>query len=321
MGQVMLEALDRRGRAVQRLRVEQVPATIGRALDSDLQLDDPYVCPTHVRIVRDPDGRLVAEDAGSVNGVYAHTPPRRVARVALDTIDELRVGHTVLRVRHGDAPLAATLVDRGGPEPAAVRAPAALALCALAIALVGADAYLGSYGPHLAREAFGPAMVVLVLVLAWSTGWAFVTRVLSHQWHLLGHLAVACGFVIAMLVIGEIVDYAGFLVSSPRLIDDIELGLAVPLLAALLNGHLRLCAPTPVARRRLAALGTALIFVGLIDVVPRLLNRDSFSVELRFGSALRPIPRAWLPTRSVEQFVGSLDDVQADVDALAAAGR
>ena len=313
---IILEVLDRRGRAVQRLRLEQLPVTIGRALTNDLQLDDPYVCPVHARIVRDPDGRLVAEDLGSVNGLFAHTPPRRVSRIALDTTDTLRFGHTQLRVRHTAAPLAPTLADHAGPDPAAAGRPLRLALCGTALALVAADAYLGSYGPHAPRDAFGESMVVLVLALAWSTGWAFVNRVLSHQWNLLGHLAVACAFVIGMLVLGEVVGYAGFLISSPRLVDDVELVLAVPLIAALLSGHLRLCAPTPVGRRRLAALGAAAVFVGLVEVMPRLIN-DSFSEDLRFGSALRPIPDAWLPTRSVDQFLGSLDGVQKEVDQLA----
>ena len=66
---IILEVLDRRGRPLQRLRVETLPLTIGRDLGNDVQLDDPYVCPQHARIVRDPDGRLVVEDLSSVNGL------------------------------------------------------------------------------------------------------------------------------------------------------------------------------------------------------------------------------------------------------------
>ncbi len=312
----ILEVLDRRGRPLQRLRVEHLPLTIGRDLASDVQLDDPYVCPVHARVVRDPDGRLVVEDLGSVNGLYAHSPARRVGRVALETTDTLRIGRTVLRVRHGAAPLARTLIDRAEPERAAGRPPLRVAICAVAVALVGANAYLGSYGPHASREVLSAATIVLVLAFAWGTAWSFVNRVLSHQWNLLGHLAVVCGFVIGLLVLDEIVAYLGFLVSSPRLVDGVEMAIAVPLLAALLSGHLRLCAPTPAVRRRLAALGVAALFVGLFEVMPRLIN-DGFNEDLHFGSALRPVPTSLLPTRSVDQFIGSLDSVQHQVDQLA----
>src|SRR5205085_4610605 len=149
-------------------------------------------------------------------------------------------------------PLAPTVLDGAGREPGG-SLPLRLGLCVAALAAVAADAYLGSYGPRAPRDAFGESMVVLVLALAWSTGWAFVNRVLGHEWNLLGHLAAVCGFVLGLLVLGEIAGYAGFLVSSPGLVDGIEIALGVPLIAALLNGHLALCAPTPVGRRRLAA--------------------------------------------------------------------
>ena len=313
---IALEVLDRRGRVAQRVRLDQLPVRIGRGLANDVPIDDPYVCPAHAQVVRDPDGRLVAEDLGSVNGLWAHDPPRRVARVALDTTDTLRVGRTVLRVRSSAAPLAPTLLDRAGPEPPPAPLPLRLGVCGAALAAVGVDAWLGSYGPHALRDAAAETVVVLVIALAWSTSWAFVNRVLGHQWNLLGHLAVVCGFVFGMLALGILAAYAGFLVSNPRLVDPVEMVLAALLIAVLLDGHLRLCAPTPSGRRRLAAIGAAAIFVGLVEFLPRLAN-DGFSDELRFGSALRPVPAAWLPARSLDQFVAGLDQVQRDVDALA----
>lgn len=312
----MLEVLDRRQRVAQRLRLDHLPLTIGRGLAADVVLDDPYVCPLHARIVRDPDGRLVAEDLDSVNGLYAHSPERRVSRVALDTTATLRLGRTTVRVRSADAPLAATLVDRSGPEAARPPAMRLTALCIAALALVGADAYLGSYAPNAPRDALSEMLVVLVLALAWSTGWAFVNRVLGHQWNLLGHLTVVCGFVVGLLILGVAFAYAGFLISAPRLVEGVEVVLTVLLLAALLSGHLGLVAPAPPARRRLSALGAAAVFIGLIEIMPRLLG-DDFTEELRFGAALRPVPSGLLPTRSVDQFLTGLDGVRDEVDRLA----
>ena len=63
-----LEVLDRRGRLLARHRVDQWPVTVGRAYTSDVIVDDPYVCPAHVRLSRNGDAGLVVEDLGSVNG-------------------------------------------------------------------------------------------------------------------------------------------------------------------------------------------------------------------------------------------------------------
>jgi hypothetical protein len=38
-----VEILDKRGHVMQRLRVERLPATIGRAYTNDVILDDPFV--------------------------------------------------------------------------------------------------------------------------------------------------------------------------------------------------------------------------------------------------------------------------------------
>lgn len=313
---VILEVLDRRQRVAQRQRLDALPLTIGRAPDCDLHLDDPYVCPRHARVVRDADGRLVLEDLGSVNGSYALAPERRVARIALDDVDALRLGRTTLRLRRAGAPLPATLIDRDDAPPAH-RPLRLLALCAAALALVGADAYLGSYAPQAARDALAEAVIVLLLAFGWATAWGFVNRVLAHQWNLLGHLAVACGFVVGVLALDAVFAYAGFLVSAPRLIEGAETVAVVLLLAALLSGHLALVSPAPAIRRRLTALGSAALFVGVLEVVPGLFD-DGFSVELSFGSALRPVPHRWLPTRSLDDFVAGLDAVRETVDRQAA---
>lgn len=311
---VLLEVLDRRGRVAQRRRLDQLPVTIGRGPANDVVLDDPYACPAHARIARDADGRLVAEDLGSVNGLWAGTPPRRVGRVALDATAALRVGRTTLRVRRRAEPLAPTLLDRTGPEAPAAW-PLRLGVCAAALAAVAADGWLGDYGPHVARDVAGQTVVVLVMALTWSTGWAFVNRVLSHQWNLLGHLAVACGFLLGLLALGVVAAYAGFLASSPRAVELVASTVAGAIIAVMLNGHLRLCAPTPVGRRRLAAVAAATVFVGLVELMPRLTND-----ELRFAASLRPIPGAWLPTRPLDHFIGGLDAVREEVDALAREG-
>ncbi|MFN8640456.1 MAG: hypothetical protein U0802_01880 [Candidatus Binatia bacterium] len=86
----------------------------------------------------------------------------------------------------------------------------------------------------------------------------------------------------------------------------------------MLDGHLRLCAPTPPipaasprsAWRRCSSASSR--------SSPASSTRGSRATSTT--AALRPIPAAWLPTRPIDQFVGGLDAVQREVDDLARAG-
>jgi pSer/pThr/pTyr-binding forkhead associated (FHA) protein len=57
--------------------------TLGRAWDNDIVLDDAHVAAHHLRIARDAEGRWIAEDLGSINGLRVEGERRAQARVEL----------------------------------------------------------------------------------------------------------------------------------------------------------------------------------------------------------------------------------------------
>jgi signal transduction histidine kinase len=102
---IWVEVLSRHHDVLSRHRCDD-DASIGRAYDNDVVLDDPYVAPHHVRLAREADGALYAEDLGTVNGISTGPRARRQSRVPLDGREVLHVGRTLLRVRddgHGFA--------------------------------------------------------------------------------------------------------------------------------------------------------------------------------------------------------------------------
>jgi diguanylate cyclase (GGDEF)-like protein len=72
------------------------PITIGRAIESDLVVEDPGVSRLHTRIARAADGSFYAEDLGSTNGTYLRTD--RIGLALLHTGDLLQIGPNI-RVR------------------------------------------------------------------------------------------------------------------------------------------------------------------------------------------------------------------------------
>ena len=142
---LILELVDARG--VRRWhRLDALPLTLGRALTSDVILDDPYADARHARLAMDETGALLLEDQGSVNGLRAGAAggERLDARVPVRAGMEVRLGRTMLRFHDADAAVPPALVDdmwapAGTTTPVAtVSAPVADAGSAGAVGAVGA---------------------------------------------------------------------------------------------------------------------------------------------------------------------------------------
>lgn len=71
--------------------------TFGRAPDTTVQLDDPYVSDRHARVYR-VDDQWVLADLGSTNGTY-HNKSKVSAPVRLVAGDQLAIGKTVVEAR------------------------------------------------------------------------------------------------------------------------------------------------------------------------------------------------------------------------------
>ncbi len=123
--------------------------TVGRGRGADLRLTDPAASRVHLRLSR-IDGRIVAADLDSKNGLLVNDRPCRGVR-ALAPGDELAIGATRLRLEPGLLDQAERAVPPGAPlsrhvEAGGVRGrhsgasllAAAAALAALAAALLAA---------------------------------------------------------------------------------------------------------------------------------------------------------------------------------------
>lgn len=94
---IWVEILSRHHRDVaHRQRCDGAEVTIGRGYDNDVVVDDPFVSARHLRVQRDEQGRLVAEDLGSANGLFTERGRKRQASIVLHGDEPIRIGHTLL---------------------------------------------------------------------------------------------------------------------------------------------------------------------------------------------------------------------------------
>ena len=313
---IFVEVLGSRGRVAQRVRLDALPATVGRGYGNAVILDDRYVSPEHARIALAPDGGLVVEDLGSTNGVFAETGTERVASLRLAPGAIFRVGHTFLRVATADQavipaqpdPLAGAWASQRG----AGRRLGTAIVAALGLSMV--SSYLGSYGETSAAALLVDALSLGAGLLAWAGAWALVTRVTAQRFAFGQHLAVATTVLLAAEALSMVASVGDLIETGTPFYRAAVTVLFVLALAALLFGHLGVAAPLP-ARRRLAwSLGLAGAIVGL-DEFTDFAAGGRFERAPSFVGAVRPLAGA--RGTSLDAFIAAAAELQRKVDAQA----
>ncbi|MBX9965417.1 MAG: FHA domain-containing protein [Burkholderiales bacterium] len=234
---IHVEVLSRTGDVAQRVPLASLPATIGRAYDNDVIIDDPFVAPHHLRIERLDDGNLHVVDLGSRNGLHLTHPKRRVAEATIGGDERVRIGHTVLRFRNRDWPVPAEESDlsaEGWRSPLVT----ALALAAY-LALLGLHTYSATIEDFQPARLLAGLPFALLVPAVWSGIWAAIGRLASGRASFFGHCTIILTGATTAFVVEPLLKLAAFAFSLPALAAESVIAIAF-IIGAVLFGHLRL---------------------------------------------------------------------------------
>jgi Inner membrane component of T3SS, cytoplasmic domain len=213
-----IEVLSRNDEVVARHRVRcATPGEavhIGRGYDNHVIIDDPYVAARHLRIVRDENGALVAEDLGSANGLVANQDRRRVERAVLDGRRSIEIGRTRLRVREADHAVEPERISR----PRVRLWPLVLGLAG---ALLGAELltmWLGQTTEQKPGDYLSSLLMLCLSVVVWTTAWAVMSRIFSGRARFERHLLIAICGLLALTLFNELTSYGAFAFSWRALV-------------------------------------------------------------------------------------------------------
>lgn len=322
MGAVaFVEVLDRRGSVRDRIALEELPATIGRAYTNALILDDRFVSPMHARLVREDQGWLALEDLESVNGIYEHGRRQRAKRIAIESGTVIRVGQTRLRFVHPETSVPDALPDNTA-DPTIERLGRSgrftAAVFLTLVAWLTLLTYLGSYEGNTSVGVVGVVVGVPVMLAIWAGIWAVPSRIVMQRFEFGPHLAVVSAIALSATLYGQASDYLLFLFPSTSLAAVlVVLGLFFAVL--LVYGHL-VFASTLTRRRRMAwSLGVIIVLFALGGLVG-LAMEDEFSEYTDEPGTLKPVPANLIPAVPGEDYVASVEKLQEEVDELAAGG-
>jgi len=308
----VVEIIDRGGAVHSRVRIDQLPFKLGRALDNDLIIDDIYVCPHHAEI-RDEDG-LILVDLQSVNGSFHGLKRKRDGRLALPASVDFRLGHSLMRFRPAIELLAETAID-----PLATSrlfaldrmhwALPALVGCALALLI---ERVLASTQALQFGSVASSVLPALLMVLVWALAWSMVNRMVGHRFHYFGHLSIASLGVLTASTLEPITAYLGFAFALDASMGTLGKLLGAALLAAVIYGHLRLISRGDGRRLLVPAAAVALTFLAM-SVLPGAGDR-ALASEPKFASSLKLPAAALREGRSADAFYADAARALDEVD-------
>lgn len=302
-----IEVLARDGEVLARERIEAPEARIGRAFDNDVVVGDPHVAPHHLRVFRGEDGELVAEDLGTLNGLYAEHGATRVARLALAREPGIRIGRTTLRVHDAAHPVAP---ERPLTPPRRHAAWAASLAAALVLVILLVN-WLELTQEPTANRVIVPLLGLATAIAAWTGLWAAASRLLVGQGQFALHLRIAVTACIAIVLWDQLAETLSFSLAWRALVEYAGLG-AWAILGATCFAHLRAVGP-----RRLnvvAGIFVTLIVAGAaMQYVSRWDSRSQVGDRATLGDLRPPALRA-RPLASADDFFRGADETRARVD-------
>ena len=311
----LIEAFDRHGALLARAPITHWPVTVGRSLDCDLVVDDPFIAPLHLRIDR-----------------TAETPntPRVVQVQVLETRNGARVqgkhhsqgehfdwpdgtpidlGRTHIALRLADTPIAD---EQALPKFPWRRVAATAVLMALVVASALGSAWLDARDASAYVKSLPAALLGLLAMLGvWSGLWAVANKVFAGQLQFWRHVRIAC----AMYLVADAVQLAAYLTAfafSWEALAQFANVLIVLVLAGGLYAHLG--AVLPRRRRGLAWAVAAVVLLGVPAWLgAQWLNRMRLTDSLYMSSLFPPSLRV-APAVPVDQFLQDTESLRGKLE-------
>lgn len=309
----VIELLNRSGQVQQRLAMHEGDWRIGRAYDNDVIVDDPYVCPHHLRLeVR--GGEVTVHDLDSENGTWTRAGRKRVDVLPLGSGDTVQFGHSQLRYRAVDEPVrpAWTDVTSRGALRLLSRPWLLVTGLILYLAAVSAGSYLDATRPMSPGEIAGNLVNPLVGLMLWAGVWALVNRLVSLRANFSVHLTIASLGVVGMYLVSEGFPLLAFALGWDAALDALSRLAYMLIVGLVLFAHIQYVAH---GRGRMQALGAGLAALALIGLptVGQWLASDEFSSQPELDPLLKPPALKIVAGDSVQEFLDQADELQADL--------
>lgn len=302
-----VEILARNGDVLHRHQVNQLPIRLGRGYDNDFIIDDAHAAASHAVIESGADGTLQMRDLGTQNGIVSKGKRHQLLALEGDTV--ARIGHTTVRVRSADFPVAPELVDRTmhGWEGLLPGVVGMLMTVLFAIS----TKWLGdtqSFEPVLYLQAMAKAMAA---ALAWAGVWAFGNRLFGRHARLGRHLFIV-GCALTALNVFKLSSSLLAYAFSLEWITRYSSHAAIAIVCGMLFYHL--CTVKPHHARRFAVTCMAMLLLGSGLILLSNDQRSGSTADDLYMTLLLPPAVKVAGDHSVDDFMGEVGKLKPALD-------
>lgn len=186
------------------------PLLLGRGYDCDIIIPDEYLSAQHLRIWADEAGQYCISDCNSENGVYIEAANGSRSRISQETVIPsgscLHAGKTAIFLHASDtrvAPAKKIHHAGNGVKSFILRHSWAPPLITF-ITLVVMDAYLDHSQKEDYSELVANPFAALMLVSFWSSGWAFLGRMTTHNANFFKHVGIFSSIACIVMILNAL---------------------------------------------------------------------------------------------------------------------
>jgi hypothetical protein len=306
---IWVEILSRHRDVAARFRITGDEAHIGRGYDNDVVIDDPYIAMRHVRVFRDEAGRLVADDAGSKNGLFLDRDSARRGRIVIDPERPIRIGHTYVRIRDMTyaVPFERLTGTRTQSWPAVTAAGLGAALLGIEVLFV----WLMQTGEPRASTYVTTLLFVAGAALVWVFVWTVLSRIFSGQARFPQNLLIALSGFLLISLHRELAQFAAFAFTWPAAVNY-EYAVQWCIVAVACFFHLR-----ETGRSRLVLKGAVVATLLVLAIGVQTVLRSEALSDFGGQSAVRRLmPPAFrlTPVRDESDFFAAVERLKTVLD-------
>ena len=308
----VLEAFDRHGALQARTPFTQWPVTVGRSLDCDLVLDDPFIAPTHLRIDRQIDApRAVSAKLHKTRNGATLNRKHYASGERFDWPEgmPLEIGRSSLSLRLADTAIVGELAL---PQGSWRTLATTVTLVALMVAAVLGESWLTANNLSKYLKSLPGVLAGAIFLLGgWSSLWAVANKMFGGRMQFWLHVRIACSIYLVAQALDLAIDLTAFAFSLETLT---RFGYVLLLLVLAGGIYAHLVAILPRRRVGLAWTVAAVMVLGNAALFGSLwLSQMRLSKTLYMSSLFPPSLRV-APTVPISQFLQETEALRGKLD-------
>jgi len=305
METIVMQLSVKHGRIPELVRSRQQPITLGRALDNDAVVSDPYVAPHLLRFEKEAD-QWFAQVLDKHNPVLLNGEAIGEERIQLKSGDRMTIGRTHINIYAANHAVEDTrkLMLSNSLFQGKLGLFIAFAVLVMVTALDGFVDFIQLSVTGQWQQYVDSALMGGLTVIIWAGFWSIMGRLFRHHQQFSLQLLATSLLMCALVFLAPLPAYLEYLTSSLRVSEVSGYLLAFIFITSLLRYNLVLA--THVENSWRVAAGLSIAIIGFTYLISNLEN-DGFSYSAEYSKVLKPPFAARSTAKNLDEYFDALN--------------